>query len=118
MKAQGVCFYDDVGDISSAGCYETIEFFNNWYNEGLIEPSLEGKTVAGPKDVGRYKNVRIDVEVGGSGQTNIHMQARGIKKMYYDSASGTFPTAPKKLKESEFVKKGIKKALDLLNRRG
>ena len=78
----------------------------------------DSRTVAGPEDVGRYKDVRIDVEIGGSGKTNIHMQARGLDKMYYDNNSKTFLTAPKKLRESNFVQKGLKKAFDLINRRG
>ena len=78
----------------------------------------DSRTVAGPEDVGRYKDVRIDVEIGGSGKTNIHMQARGLDKMYYDNNSKTFPTAPKKLRESKFVQRGLKKAFDLINRRG
>ena len=79
---------------------------------------FDSRTVAGPEDVGKYKNVRIDVEIGGSGKTNIHMQARGLDKMYFDSNSQSFPSAPKKLRESQFVRKGIKKALNLIGRRG
>ncbi len=78
----------------------------------------DSKTVAGPEEVRQYKDVRIDVDIGGSGKTNIHMQARGLDKMYYDTNSKTFPTAPKKLRESNFVQKGLKKAFDLINRRG
>ena len=77
---------------------------------------LDSRTVAGPEDVGRYKNVRIDVEVGGSGKTNIHMTARRLEKMYYNN--GTFPTAPRKLVNSEFVKKGLAKAFDYIRRAG
>ena len=79
---------------------------------------FDSRTVAGPEDVGKYKDVRIDVEIGGSGKTNIHMQARGLDKMYFDSNSQSFPSAPKKLRESQFVRKGIKKALNLIGRRG
>ena len=79
---------------------------------------FDSRTVAGPEDVGKYKDVRIDVEVGGSGKTNIHMQAKGLDKMYFDSNSQSFPSAPKKLRESQFVQKGIKKALNLIERRG
>ncbi len=79
---------------------------------------FDSRTVAGPEDVGKYKDVRIDVEVGGSGKTNIHMQAKGLDKMYFDSNSQSFPSAPKKLRESQFVQKGIKKALNLIGRRG
>ena len=78
---------------------------------------FDSRTVAGPEDVGRYKKVRIDVEVGGSGKTNIHMQAKGLEKMYFDPSSQSFPTAPNKLRESQFVKKGIEKALDFISRR-
>ena len=101
-----------------------VEEFHTYYvgeNPILVHNTgcgnkLDSRTVAGPEDVGRYKNVRIDVEVGGSGKTNIHMTARGLEKMYYNN--GTFPTAPRKLVNSEFVKKGLAKAFDYIRRAG
>ena len=83
---------------------------------GNKSPKFDSKTVAGPEDVGRYKNVRIDVEVGGSGKTNIHMTARGYDKMYY--SNGTFPTAPTKLAKSDFVERGLKKAFNYITKNG
>ncbi len=101
-----------------------VEEFHTYYvgeNPILVHNTgcgnkLDSRTVAGPEDVGRYKNVRIDVEVGGSGKPNIHMTARGLEKMYYNN--GTFPTAPRKLVNSEFVKKGLAKAFDYIRRAG
>ena len=37
-------------------------------------------------------------------------------KMYY--SNGTFPTAPTKLAESDFVKTGLKKAFSFMARKG
>ena len=101
-----------------------VEEFHTYYvgeNPILVHNTgcgnkLDSRTVAGPEDVGRYKNVRIDVEVGGSGKTNIHMTARGLEKMYYNN--GTFPTAPRKLVNSEFVKKDLQKLLITLEGQG
>ena len=77
---------------------------------------FNSKTVAGPEDVGRYKNVRIDVEMNPVGKVDIHMQAKNLPKMHY--SNGTFPTAPKKLVNSDFVKKGIIKAMNYVTRKG
>lgn len=74
------------------------------------------KTVAGPKDVGRYKNVRIDVEMNPVGKVDIHMQAKNLPKMHFEN--GTFPTAPKKLVNTDFVKKGLQKALEYIANKG
>lgn len=102
--------------------FEVEDYHTYYVGSGVLvhnrKCGYESKTVAGPEDVGRYKDVRIDVEVGGSGQTNIHMQAKGLDKMYYDPNTGTFPTAPKKLRESPFVQDGIRRALDYIARRG
>ena len=75
-------------------------------------PKFHSKTIASSEKVGRYKDVRIDVELGGSGKANIHMTARGYTKMYYKN--GTFPTAPTKLANSDFVKSGLKKAFNYI----
>lgn len=98
---------------------EVVQLFRNETDEWIhvkVNGDEISKTVAGPEKVGRYKGVRIDVEVGGSGKTNIHMTAQGYDKMYY--SNGTFPTAPTKLAESQFVKKGLAKAFDYINRKG
>ena len=77
---------------------------------------FNSKTVAGPEDVGRYKNVRIDVEMNPVGKVDIHMQAKNLPKMHYQN--GSFPTAPNKLNNSEFVRKGIRKAMDYIVKKG
>lgn len=98
--------------------FEVAEFHTYYVGdtEVLVHNQCQSKTVAGPQKVGRYKNVRIDVELGGSGKANIHMHADGLKKMMYEN--GTFPTAPRKLAESSFVRQGLEKALDYANERG
>ena len=77
---------------------------------------FNSKTVAGPENVGQYKNVRIDVEMNPVGNVDIHMQAKNLPKMHYEN--GTFPTAPNKLANSQFVKKGIRKAQEYILKKG
>ena len=79
-----------------------------------IPPSAGG--VLDKENFSCYNDVRIDVELGGSGKPSIHMTARGYKKMYYNN--GTFPTAPNKLANSDFVKMGLKKAINYLAGKG
>ena len=43
----------------------------------------------GDVTVGGYKNISLDVEKGGSGKVNIHLQVDG-KKYFYDSKTGTY----------------------------
>ena len=77
---------------------------------------FNSKTVAGPENGGRFKNVRIDVEMNPAGKVDIHMQAQNLPKMHYKD--GTFPTAPNKLANSEFAKKGIQKAIKYIISKG
>ena len=98
-----------------------VEGFHTYYvGNGVLVHNMNGggchsKTVAEAEEVAHYKKVYIDVEQGGAGKAEIHMQAKGLPEMKYDGS--TFPTAPKKLRESSFVEHGLKKSLKYIDSR-
>ena len=120
--------YGIVKEVKTKECKEYITYnfevedYHTYYvgkNGVLVHNAgcgVNSKTVAGPENVGQYKNVRIDVEMNPVGNVDIHMQAKNLPKMHYEN--GTFPTAPNKLANSQFVKKGIRKAQEYILKKG
>ena len=53
-------------------------------------------------DVGQYKGVRIDLELGASNQANIHMTSNSLSKKFYWDGS-RFVGAPRKINKSNKV---------------
>ena len=100
--------------------FEVEDFHTYYVGTGVLVHNLDcgfnSKTISKAENVGRYKNVRIDVEMNPIGKVDIHIQAKNLPKMHY--SNGDFPTAPNKLANSDFVKKGIIKALDYVKRMG
>jgi hypothetical protein len=65
--------------------------------------------------VGKYKNVRVDVELGGSGLVNKHVHVDGAKFMYKGT---TFAGAPNVINKSKDVAKALAKGLKEALKRG
>ena len=67
------------------------------------------------KDIGKYKNVRMDLEMGGSGKVNLHIHAAGDKFIYspktniYVNAAGI--VVPNAIGNSTTVADGFLKAI-------
>ena len=99
---------------------EVADFHTYYVGIGILVHNancgFNSKTVWESEKVGRYKNVRIDVEINPMGKVDIHMQAKNLPKMHY--SNGGFPTAPNALANADVVKKGIVKALNYIKRRG
>lgn len=67
------------------------------------------------KDIGKYKNVRMDLEMGGSGKVNLHIHGAG-DKFIYSATTGTYVNAagsavPSVIGNSRTVADGFLKAV-------
>ena len=73
---------------------------------------MQNKTIFN-EDIGNYKNVRMDLEVGGSGKTNLHIHAVGDKFIYngttYVNSAGQ--VIPNVIGNSKIVSNGFVKAV-------
>lgn len=65
--------------------------YNYGSNNALRKAALNNKRILNNGDVkiGGYKKISLDVEKGGSGKVNIHLQVDG-KKYFYDNKMGNY----------------------------
>ena len=68
-------------------------------------------------EVGKYKNVRVEAELGGSGFLNVHVHA-DKKKFMYDNVNKVFKDAPDVLNTNSKVIESLNKAIKEALKRG
>lgn len=67
--------------------------------------------------IGKYKNIRVDVELGGSGYVNAHIHVNNDKFMY-DATKKLFTGAPNIINQNKEVAEGLAKAIQEAIKRG